>query len=355
MDSEAEAGEPDLPTATPPRPVRSARAKGAGGDFKSVNYHFDTHSSSDDSSQEDDDDDVEDAQEEPGALETEENDQSSASHVVGSSNPSADADAATVVTEDHDMQQDDPPASPTRTGTRRSYPGRGRKGAESDDIESTDSEFEPPKKVSNKGRGRAPTKKQASPTPDTTAKKTSRSSKPKPKETAGQSSSVKVDAKRKNALAEETPLSPESLVDTPTSTASTASAPASSNSRTPVGTILAALTPVLTPSLTPGSTSTATAGEQDAIQKVKKKKRRLLTGKGLDELGDILNGPGMTAMASPSKSLQFLPSKARFPGGRSTTLLGGDKPAAPKEALDAIKMAFTLPKVRNHSPNPDGK
>ncbi|KAG0284354.1 hypothetical protein BGZ96_011276 [Linnemannia gamsii] len=97
---------------------------------------------------------------------------------------------------------------------------------------------------------------------------------------------------------EATPLSPESIAGTPIPTASTINA---ATSKTPGTTI----------SITPGSSSAVTDGSQAPAPKIEKK-RGLLTGEGLDELGDILNGPGMTTSASPSKSLQFLPSKTRI-------------------------------------------
>lgn len=342
MESEAEAGEPEVAPPTPSRPVRSARTKGAGGGFKSVNYSFDNLTSSEGSSdldEEDDDDDDEeedDAIDDAGAPEEDENDKGDANHTA----VPVEAEADSGLNQDHEMEEVARAASPSRAGTRRSISGRGRKAAESDDPESSDSEFEPPKKVAGKGRGRTAPKKQASSAPETAAKKSSRPAKSKAKENAGQSSSAKVDPKHKGDAVETTPLSPESIANTPTSTTSITNAAASK-------------APETTTSMTPGSSSAATDGSQAPAPKIKKK-RRLLTGKGLDELGDILNGPGMTSSASPSKSLQFLPYKARINAAR-TPLLGGDKPPAPKEALNAIKMAFTLPKARNLSPTRDSR
>ncbi|KAF9130777.1 hypothetical protein BGW39_002687 [Mortierella sp. 14UC] len=334
MESEAEAPELEKPSTAPSRPVRSARTKGSGS--KEVNYNFDSSTSSDDSSEEDDEEDgdeeEEDLDEEAGAQEVKEKDDQS--NAAGS-DPSAEAGVVAGSNQDHDMDLDDRAPSPSRAGTRRSISGRGRKAADSDEPKSSDSEFEPPKKITSKGRGRAAGKKETSPAPETATKKPQRTTKSKPKENAGESSGVKADPKRKAAAAETTPISPKSMADTPTSTTS-------SN--------LAGQTPA---SLKPGSTSAAADVGQAPSPKIKKK-RRLLTGRGLDDLGDILNGPGMTATASPSKGLQFLPNKSKLPTGR-TTLLGGDKPPASKEALNAIKMAFTLPKARNISPTRDDK
>ncbi|KAF9907253.1 hypothetical protein EC991_011154 [Linnemannia zychae] len=334
MESEAETAEPEKPPAAPSRPVRSARTKGS--ESKKVNYNVDSSTtSSDDSSEQDDEEDgdeeEEDADEESGAQEIQE--QSDQGNAAGASDPSAEAGIVAGSSQDHDMDLDDRATSPSRSSTRRSILGRGRKAADSDDPESSDSEFEPPKKIASKGRSRPTGKKETSPAPETATKKLQRPTKSKSKENAAQSSSVKVDPKRK--AAETTPLSPESMVDTPTST----------TSNVPEGQTLA--------SLTSGSTSAAANVGQAPPLKIKKK-RRLLTGKGLDDLGDILNGPGMTATASPSKGLQFLPNKSKLPTGR-TTLLGGDKPPASKDALNAIKMAFTLPKPRNLSPTRDDK
>ncbi|KAF9325841.1 hypothetical protein BGZ91_002222 [Linnemannia elongata] len=342
--SEPEAAEPVVAPPAPARPVRSSRARGAGAGFKSVHYAFDITSSSDDSSEEEDeeeDEDEDDANDEAGDPEADEGDKGDTNHAV----PSAEADTAAGPNQDQDMQEADRAASPSRIGSRRSISGRGRKGADSEDSKSSDSEFEPPKKVAPKGRGKQAPKKQTSPAPETAAKTSSRPSKSKQKDNSGQSSNVKVDPKRKAAAAaESTPLSPESMADTPTSVSST------TNSKT---VNMPGQTSTSTESQAPGSSSATVTGSSEVpVQKIKKK-RRLLTGKGLDDLGDILNGPGMTAMASPSKGLQFLP-KAKINVGRNT-LLGGDKPPAPKEALNAIKMAFTLPKARNLSPPLDPK
>ncbi|KAF9276556.1 hypothetical protein BGZ88_001645 [Linnemannia elongata] len=344
MESEPEAAEPVIAPPAPARPVRSSRARGAGAGFKSVHYAFDITSSSDDSSDEEDeeeDEDEDDANDEAGDPEADEGDKGDTNQAV----PSAEADTAAGSNQDQDMQEADRAASPSRIGSRRSISGRGRKGADSEDSKSSDSEFEPPKKVAPKGRGKQAPKKQTSPAPETAAKTSSRTSKSKQKDNSGQSSNVKVDPKRKAAAAaESTPLSPESMADTPTSVSST------TNSKT---VNMPGQTSTSTESQAPGSSSASVTGSSEVpVQKIKKK-RRLLTGKGLDDLGDILNGPGMTAMASPSKGLQFLP-KAKINVGR-TTLLGGDKPPAPKEALNAIKMAFTLPKARNLSPPLDPK
>jgi hypothetical protein len=342
MESEAEAGELEVAPPTPSRPVRSARTKGVGGSFKSVNYSFDNLTSSDGSSDLDEEDDEDDGEEEDdaiddaGAPEEDEGNKDDSNHTA----VTVQAETDVRLNQDHEMEEVARAASPSRAGTRRPISGRGRKAEESDDPESSDSEFEPPKKVASKGRGRTAAKKQASPAPETEAKKPGRPAKSKAKDDAAQSSSVKVDPKRKAGAADTTPLSPEPMADTPTSTASTTNAAASK-------------TPGPSVSITPGSSSAATDSSLTPAQKIKKK-RRLLTGKGLDELGDILNGPGMTSLASPSKSLQFLPSKARINAAR-TPLLSGDKPPAPKEALNAIKMAFALPKARNLSPTRDSR
>ncbi|KAK3810641.1 MAG: hypothetical protein J3R72DRAFT_480876 [Linnemannia gamsii] len=340
IESEAETAKLQKPSAAPSRPVRSARSNRSGNSSKKVNYNLDDGTSSEDLSEQnqeedDDDEDEEDEDVDEEAEVQEDHEMGDQSNTKGGSDPSAEADNAAGSNQDHGMELDERAASPSRTGTRRSISGRGRKAAESDDPESSDSEFEPPKKVASKGRGRSASKKQTSPAPDTAIKKPNRSTKSKPKESAGTSSGAKVDPKPNVVAAENKPLSPESMADTPTSTSTS---------------VLAGQKPL---SLTPGPTSTPEDGGQTSTQKIKKK-RRLLTGKGLDDLGDILNGPGMTALASPSKGLQFLPNKTRLPAGRST-LLGGDRPPAPKEALNAIKMAFTLPKARNFSPTRDEK
>ncbi|KAF9104799.1 hypothetical protein BGX29_001280 [Mortierella sp. GBA35] len=356
VESEADAGEQEAPPATPPRPVRSTRTKAPGGGFRSVNYHFDTHSSNEDTSQgegedeDDENDDEDDANEESGFQEAQEKaDQSNVDRSAGTPEPSVDMEGVVGAGHDHVVQQEDQAGSPSKAGARRSISGRGRKAEDSDDFESSDSEFEPPKKVVSKGKSRPTTKKLTSPITETVTKKPgARRTKSTSKEAAGHDSNIK----RKAAAAMETPLSPESMADTPTSTTSGASVSGPPTTAAPGTTTIAGLTPISTPSLTPGSSTAAKGGGQDTTQKIKKK-RKLLTGKGLDELGDILNGAGMTASASPSKSLQFLPSKTKLQGGRST-LLSGNQPAAPKlEALNAIKMAFALPKARNPSPTRD--
>jgi hypothetical protein len=208
---------------------------------------------------------------------------------------------------------EDSTASHSTTRPMKSVSGKTRKPAE-DDASDSDSEFEPPAKPILKGKGRSKggDKKAASPAVEPAPKKS------------------KVPLQGKKQLGETAVASAES----PAATSTAESTPA-----------------------TDGSTATN--------PKVKKK-RKLLTGKGLEELGDILNGPGSSLSSSPSTGLLFgkgnirsrtnsnntnpnsQPGSARI--GESSLLNGNGAATVKLDALNAIKMAFTLPKPRNPSP-----
>ncbi|KAF9586110.1 hypothetical protein BGW38_009561 [Lunasporangiospora selenospora] len=120
---------------------------------------------------------------------------------------------------------------------------------------------------------------------------------------------------------------------------------------------------------TPTTATEAEAPKPVTTEKVKKK-RRLLKGKGLEELGDILNGPGSNMTpSSPSSGLAFGRSHTshhhhltKASTTTTTTTAGSSEGVtvssnsskksvhANMDALNAIKLAFSVPKAKNNSP-----
>ncbi|GJJ74353.1 hypothetical protein EMPS_06711 [Entomortierella parvispora] len=95
----------------------------------------------------------------------------------------------------------------------------------------------------------------------------------------------------------------------------------------------------------PSTSPNAAAQEQAPAPAEKaKKKRKLLTGKGLQDLSDILHGPGSSLGSESSSGLEF--SRHRFnkksPATTSTPLSTTTKPAQALDALNAIKMQFSI-------------
>ncbi|KAF9180892.1 hypothetical protein BGZ51_009639 [Haplosporangium sp. Z 767] len=199
----------------------------------------------------------------------------------------------------------------------RSATGRAkaRRAPDSD----SDSEFEPPKKTAvveiDKGQGRNGIVNAVASTTEADVKKAAVSlSKKRSNESEAAVSTGSQDTIKKAPVStESTPKTSSSIASTPTSTAD-------------------------------GETPTSSG---------KTKKKRKLLGKGLGELGDILNGPGSSLSSAPSTSLQFGKGRAQVKAS-SSNLLNSAKPNPAKlQALNAIKMGFVLPKPRPSSPKRD--
>ncbi|KAF9429581.1 hypothetical protein BGZ94_010232 [Podila epigama] len=116
-----------------------------------------------------------------------------------------------------------------------------------------------------------------------------------------------------------------------------------------------------------GKTSTA-ASAPDAVDNTKtgekiKKKRRLLSGKGLDELGEMLADPNGALSSSSSSSSHLFngqrrkevpKSKFGFSTLMAPTTSTTKKPNQAKmDAMNAIKMQFSIPKPRTPIPGED--
>ncbi|KAG0343806.1 hypothetical protein BG004_004979 [Podila humilis] len=95
------------------------------------------------------------------------------------------------------------------------------------------------------------------------------------------------------------------------------------------------------------------------VEKIKKK-RKLLTGKGLQELGEMLANPDAPFMSMPSsrevRGVHRLKPKSSF--ATTTTPPSGSLMAkapnqAKLDALNAIKMQFSIPKAKHLSPGND--
>ncbi|KAF9365876.1 hypothetical protein BGX34_007825 [Mortierella sp. NVP85] len=335
MDSDSSSGSEDEDSAmdvqeqeegarkTPPvkakPPPRTTRAKRTAS-VKRVNYRLSSdeseESAEDDSDDEDDDSDEGDDGGEAEQPTGEPSDSKGEDMEVDEEETSTAKDKGCSSASKRARSKDTPDTGEDSTASHstarpKSAPGKTRKPAE-DDASDSDSEFEPPAKPILKGKGRSKggDKKAASPAVEPVPKKS------------------KAPLQGKKQLGETAAASAES----------------------PAATSTAESTP-------------ATDGSTAANPKVKKK-RKLLTGKGLEELGDILNGPGSSLSSSPSTGLLFGKGNIRSrtssnnpnsqPGSArigESSLLTGNGPATVKlDALNAIKMAFTLPKPRNPSP-----
>ncbi|KAF9971346.1 hypothetical protein BGZ73_005734 [Actinomortierella ambigua] len=253
-----------------------------------------------------------------------------------------------------------PPPAPSPTKATRSS-GRTSSGrASRKAAEDSDSEFEPPVKVPKpRGKGRAKT---------VAAAKQSGDGEAKPAVTAG--------SKRSNegyniTTPTSTTISPPAI-DTHGSLAATESEASSSRPATPGGSDLQ-------------ETGTTNSSSSNSTIIKAKKKRRLL-GKGLEDYSSIIQGPKIPGSPSTNQISGLLPSIAASlaaknsdgssssapSSARSTPLSAstlspfsagvggsiGDKPSssgsgrknqANKEALNAIKLAFSVPKARKPS------
>ncbi|KAG0266002.1 hypothetical protein BG011_003652 [Mortierella polycephala] len=218
--------------------------------------------------------------------------------------------------EDQNAAEDNRSKSSGRSTIGRA---KARRAPDSD----SDSEFEPPKKTAvvevDKGQGRNGIVKAVVSTTEADVKKTAASAASLGKRRSNESevavSSESQDSTKAPVSAGSTPKTSTSAASTPTSTAD-------------------------------GETPTSTSSG-------KIKKKRKLLGKGLGELGDILNGPGSSLSSAPSTSLQFGKGRTQAKAG-SSNLLNSAKPNPAKlQALNAIKMAFVLPKPRPSSPRRD--
>ncbi|KAF9116296.1 hypothetical protein BGX27_003604 [Mortierella sp. AM989] len=230
-----------------------------------------------------------------------------------------------------DMEQapDDNAQTKSTTRSRKASASKPRRPTE----DSSDSEFEPPMKtVIVKSRIRRNVKKSVSP-----------SAEPVPKK----AKITPTNKKRLNnteypeSTDNQTTIKGKSIALNDTSHVPTDPTPDTQPSTVTPATTTTTSTSVTTSTLVNVETSTP-------IEKVKKK-RKLLTGKGLEELGDILNGPGSSFSSAPSTGLVFGNSKTRLKGASKGLIGGTSANPANLEALNAIKMAFALPKPRNDS------
>ncbi|KAF8986426.1 hypothetical protein BGZ46_003533 [Entomortierella lignicola] len=308
---------------------RETRAKRSAA-VKSVNYQVDTSSDqSEESDEEDEDEDEdqdmevdEDEDEADGSTDGEEQDGDAEMQERDNSVNSKDINEKL---EEVARAGDDNAQSSSSSRSRKASLSKPRKSAEA----SSDSEFEPPKKtVIVKVRSRRNVRKSASP-----------SAEPAPKK-------AKIPATKKRLNDGETSDTP----DTPSAAAVKGKSVVSNDSpRAPVQSTSNASSSTSTPATTSSetiATSKPVTAASTTTEKIKKK-RKLLTGKGLEELGDILNGPGSSLSSTPSTGLVFGKSKIRLNNASSATSGGGGTSnPANLDALNAIKMAFNLPKPR---------
>ncbi|KAF9399870.1 hypothetical protein BGX21_005456 [Mortierella sp. AD011] len=230
--------------------------------------------------------------------------------------------------EETEPVQDDNTLSKSISRSRKASVGKSKKATEG----SSDSEFEPPKKtVIIKSRSRRNVKKSVSPSAEPAPKKTKitpvNKKRPNEGETPESTNNQSVSATKEKSTTALRDTEHTTVDPTPDVQPSTSIASASASS----------------PAIAP---NTPVDGEKPVSTEKVKKKRKLLTGKGLEELGDILNGPGSSFSSTPSTGLVFSKGKARLKSSSSTQSAGTTSNPANLEALNAIKMAFTLPKPR---------
>jgi len=93
------------------------------------------------------------------------------------------------------------------------------------------------------------------------------------------------------------------------------------------------------------------SGTSQPVDKIKKK-RKLLTGKGLEELGEMLNNPDAPFSSTPSHQFGNKSKMASTPASRTPTSapLAKKSNQAKMDALNAIKMQFSIPKPRTLTP-----
>ncbi|CAO3574460.1 unnamed protein product [Mortierella alpina] len=347
MDTDTEE-KTDAPSAPPPRRQRAKRATTT----KPVRYHVDSTSdedSEDGSEDDEDDDDDEDDNSESGEDEEMQDavhntkEGSGTEPVAGSPSKPSSTSASEITNsgvhgQEPAQEKGAPSGSPVRPNTKKSSTAKTHMSEED-----SDSDFEP-ELIKNRGRGAV--KRAASPAAtEPSAKKVSASiankKRPNPTEqvaaanvTSPVLSSAPMDSLASpNTPSEAAPGTPAETTITPKTAAEKDIPPASTTTAT-----------------ASAASTTAVAVSADKV----KKKRKLLTGKGLQELGDILNGPGSELSSALGTGLHFGANKARSQGSGSSSLLKSTKPSQPKlQALDAIKMAFALPKARNSSPSGD--
>ncbi|KAF9965336.1 hypothetical protein BGZ70_005026 [Mortierella alpina] len=337
----------DAPPAPPPRRERAKRATTT----KPVRYHVESTSdedSEDGSEDDEDEDDDEDNNSESG----EDEEMQDAAHntkegsgtepAAGSPSKPASTSASELMNsgghgQEPAQEKGASSGSPVRPSAKKSSAAKAHLSEED-----SDSDFEP-ELIKNRGRGAV--KRAASPAAtEPNAKKvsapTANKKRPNPTEqaTASVTSPVISSAPMDSVASPNTPS--EATSGTP-SEATTAPNTAAEKDIPPATTTTATVS---------AASTTAVTVSADKV----KKKRKLLTGKGLQELGDILNGPGSELSSAPGTGLHFGANKARSQGSGSGSLLNGTKPSQPKlQALNAIKMAFALPKARNSSPSGD--
>ncbi|KAF9987185.1 hypothetical protein BGZ75_000950 [Mortierella antarctica] len=358
MDTDTDTEEKiDAPLAPPPRSQRVKRATTT----KPISYHVSSTSDDDgdDGSEDDKDDDDDDDEDNNDNESAEDEEMQDAAHnttevsgtesIAGrpSKSPSASASASEMASpgshgQEPVREKGAPAGSPVRPGAKKSSAAKIQMNEED-----SDSDFEPepePELIKNRGRGAV--KRAASPAaPEPSAKKVSASQSNKKRSTPTEQTTVSVTSSATSSA----PM--DSLASSNTPTEATPGTP--SEAITAASAVAAKDIPPATTTTATTSTTASTTAVTVTADKVKKK-RKLLTGKGLQELGDILNGPGSELSSAPGTGLHFGANKARAQASGSGSLLNGTKPSQPKlQALNAIKMAFALPKARNSSPSGD--
>ncbi|KAG9320983.1 hypothetical protein KVV02_007711 [Mortierella alpina] len=359
MDTDTDTEEKtDAPLAPPPRSQRVKRATTT----KPISYHVSSTSDDDgddgsEDDKDDDDDDDDDDEDNNDNESAEDEEMQDAAHnttevsgtesVAGrpSKPPSASASASEMTSPGSHSQEPvrekgAPAGSPVRPSAKKSSAAKIQMNEED-----SDSDFEPePELIKNRGRGAV--KRAASPAAtEPSAKKASASTSNKKRSTPTEQTTVSVTSSATSSA----PM--DSLASSNTPTEATPGTP--SEAMTAASAVAAKDMPPATTTTATTSTTASTTAVTVTADKVKKK-RKLLTGKGLQELGDILNGPGSELSSAPGTGLHFGANKARAQASSSGSLLNGTKPSQPKlQALNAIKMAFALPKARNSSPSGD--
>ncbi|KAF9436990.1 hypothetical protein BGZ76_002345 [Entomortierella beljakovae] len=329
--------------------TRETRAKRTAA-VKNVNYQIDSDSSSSDQIEEIESEE-EDEDEEEDETRVDEDEDEIMENMENEASPSLDKDqnngaADTEMQEPRNETQDtaattesivtDQDSSALETNEGMSELKKVGRPKKKNVEESSDSEFEPPMKtvvVKSRSRRRI----SESPSVDSIPKKAKtaalnkkRSNETETSETTGSSS-----AKGKNVVADKImdntePSTPDAK---PSPSPSTSSSIANEPAKRTTFTVDSVVVPI--------------------VAEKTKKKRKLLTGKGLGELGDILNGPGSSLSSTPSTGLLFDKNKAHMKNSGPSLLKGTAPNPARLEALNAIKKAFSLPKPRTDSSTHD--
>ncbi|KAF9898484.1 hypothetical protein BX616_003961 [Lobosporangium transversale] len=346
-DGDAE-GNDDVPEETTlkesKQPISRTRARRNAAE--NVTYTFGSSSSdkSKDSSEDEDEDQEENQNGDDdghNAADHEHNEGQSADEDIEMQEPEADAGPssqrgepkeASNVIEDQEQEDAKEKGFAPLARSKRGAPDKFRKANDNN----SDSDFEPPqKKTVAAPRNRGGTKKTSGITFEPAHRKTKTVLSNKVLALEGEATIPQSSTTKKTILsAPETTATISKEISAASATVSVApsSGASTSNPTRPI----AVNTPV-----------NVTDAVESNINKVKKR-RKLLTGKGVEELGDILNGPGSSLSSTPSSGLVFDKAKVRSKGSSSTPLGATSNPAK-LEALNAIKMAFALPKPRNNS------